>query len=1044
MKRLISALIITSVVVFFTQHASAGLIRKIYLSVIGGEGKIQRVNLDGSEMEDVVTGLGEPRWMALSVFLGKMYWTDRGTGKIQRANLDGSNVEDLITGLNDPGAIALDIFTGKMYWADHYGTNRRVRRANLDGTDIEDLSAGINAWYNFALDIPGGKIYWADSPINNYIIHRANLDGSDIEDIVEVDWWGWLISSIALDIDSGKMYWTEWSDSPYGNVRRADLDGNNIETLVEGSGAWGIGLDLSSGKMYWIAGSTIQRANLDGSNVEYFSISSNCYSIALAIEMEVGDLCVTPLDGLKSQGYGGGPFTPLSISYTLRNAGPNSIDWTASVTQSWLDVSLSSGTLGPNDVNTVQISINSDANELNYGAYNDTLTITDLTNGNTYVRDIDLAVLIPNKIYWIDEQTDKIQCADLLGQNVEDLITIDLRYFANIDIDYYNSKIYWTNGYGNINRVNLDGTNIEELIAGAYHPRGIAVDALEGKMFWTDYDNHNYRIMWANLDGTNIETLFESYDWLGDIALDTFTGKMYWNDAHKIFRANIEVITNCFITTGMTNFPSGAAPRSASVWIKWGGQTLNYQVIFGYGDDAEGFKVFGAFLDKQNPANLYCWNSYRDGATYNYDTGIDITIGQWTHLVMTYDGTNIKAYPDAVLTDTTERTLDTVLEKSLIGGNTWANCDYFKGSIDNMMIFDKELSQEEIELLYNFGDGTEIIPDGNGFDLLSHCVGHWKMNDNELNTTVEDSSGSGNDGTAKRNTSVLHTESGDPPYLNGALNFTVGNIETLVTGLSNAERIDLDSVSGKMYWTDRGTKKIQRANLDGSNVEDLITGLNYPYGISLHIFAGKMYWTDRDAGKIQRVNLDGSNAENLVTNLGMPSGIAIQNLIDDLAVRPFDGLESEGYEAGPFTPESISYTLKNIRPNTVDWTASVTQSWLDVSVTSGTLEPKDVNTIQISINSDASLLDEGTYNDTLTITNLTSSIEYRRSIKLTIIAYSIADLNKDRFVDFEDFAILASQWLQAPGIPSADIAPPGGDGIVDYDDLAIICQAWLD
>ena len=27
----------------------------------------------------------------------KMYWTDSGTGKIQRSDLDGSNVEDIVT-----------------------------------------------------------------------------------------------------------------------------------------------------------------------------------------------------------------------------------------------------------------------------------------------------------------------------------------------------------------------------------------------------------------------------------------------------------------------------------------------------------------------------------------------------------------------------------------------------------------------------------------------------------------------------------------------------------------------------------------------------------------------------------------------------------------------------------------------------------------------------------------------------------------------------------------------------------------------------------
>jgi hypothetical protein len=54
-----------------------------------------------------------------------------------------------------------------------------------------------------------------------------------------------------------------------------------------------------------------------------------------------------------------------------------------------------------------------------------------------------------------------------------------------------------------------------------------------------------------------------------------------------------------------------------------------------------------------------------------------------------------------------------------------------------------------------------------------------------------------------------------------------------------------------------------------------------------------------------------------------------------------------------------------------------------------------------------------------------------------------ADLNLDCDVDFVDFAILASQWLQAPRVPSADIAPLGGDGIVDINDLALLVDSWL-
>ena len=47
-----------------------------------------------------------------------MYWTDGTQHKIQRANLDGTRVEDLVTGLSDTSGIALDVVGGKMYWTD--------------------------------------------------------------------------------------------------------------------------------------------------------------------------------------------------------------------------------------------------------------------------------------------------------------------------------------------------------------------------------------------------------------------------------------------------------------------------------------------------------------------------------------------------------------------------------------------------------------------------------------------------------------------------------------------------------------------------------------------------------------------------------------------------------------------------------------------------------------------------------------------------------------------------------------------------------------
>ena len=241
-----------------TSQIAIGQPVKIYWIDVD-RGKIQRANLDGSGVEDLVEGLDFPFDLALDVAAGKMYWTDFHTNKIQRANLDGSGVEDLVEGLNFPGDIALDVAAGKMYWTDFGITGTaKTKRANLDGSEVEDLVEGLDM-RDMALDVAAGKMYW----INTNKIQRANLDGSEVEYLVE----GLApIGAIALDVAAGKMYWTTLD---LGKIWRANLDGSEVEDLVEGLYApYDIALDVAVGKMYWINTNKIQRANLDGSGVE--------------------------------------------------------------------------------------------------------------------------------------------------------------------------------------------------------------------------------------------------------------------------------------------------------------------------------------------------------------------------------------------------------------------------------------------------------------------------------------------------------------------------------------------------------------------------------------------------------------------------------------------------------------------------------------------------------------------------------------------------------------------------------------------------------
>ena len=102
--------------------------------------------------------------------------------------------------------------------------------------------------------------------------------------------------------------------------------------------------------------------------------SNGTYTVATAAPA----LTVTPTTGLSSSGAAGsGTYSPAGQAYTLTNSGTGSMSWTAAKTQSWLDLSSTSGALAAGSSTTVTASINAaNANSLSANTYNDTITFT--------------------------------------------------------------------------------------------------------------------------------------------------------------------------------------------------------------------------------------------------------------------------------------------------------------------------------------------------------------------------------------------------------------------------------------------------------------------------------------------------------------------------------------------------------------------------------------------------------------------------------------------------------------------------------------------
>ena len=186
---------------------------------------------------------------------------------------------------------------------------------------------------------------------------------------------------------------------------------------------------------------------------------------------------------------------------------------------------------------------------------------------------------VESKIYWTDAGTDQIQCANLDGSNVQNLIRPPNRLGDphGIALDAAGGKIYWTDeGTDKIQCANLDGSNLQTLIStrDVRSPTSIALDIDEGKMYWIQTFLFSSEIWRANLNGSNQQRILRtSLDSLNGIALDAAGGKMYWTQigllaSGKIRRANLNGSNEQTLVTGLGT-PSGIALDIAGGKIYW-------------------------------------------------------------------------------------------------------------------------------------------------------------------------------------------------------------------------------------------------------------------------------------------------------------------------------------------------------------------------------------------------------------------------------------------------------------------------------------------
>jgi len=181
--------------------------------------------------------LKEPRTTGGKAAIGRLFFLDIADGRILSVNPDGSDKKVIVTNCPMPDGIVVDTEAGHIYWtnmADLKKNNGSIERADLDGKNRKKIipDGGTFTPKQLHLEKESGKLYWCDR--EGMRVMRANLDGSDIETLIDsskgdprpgTDQTKWCVG-ISVDPGRGQIYWGQKGpdDAGKGRIFRAKID----------------------------------------------------------------------------------------------------------------------------------------------------------------------------------------------------------------------------------------------------------------------------------------------------------------------------------------------------------------------------------------------------------------------------------------------------------------------------------------------------------------------------------------------------------------------------------------------------------------------------------------------------------------------------------------------------------------------------------------------------------------------------------------------------------------------------------------------------
>ncbi len=232
---------------------------------------------------------------------------------------------------------------------------------------------------------------------------------------------------------------------------------------------------------------------------------------------------------------------------------------------------------------------------------------------------------------------------------------------------------------------------------------------------------------------------------------------------------NVSILTSATRDGSSITYPSEGnitpSQGALSIWIKpnvnYNSAINNYPVIFEYGTSS--------FIRLCHD-NGYFYFTYGDTTIYDMNSGItDLIKGTWYHLVVNWSPTNIALYVNNIVTEQAGiYNYTDVADIIHIGYCPNPGYDIFNGALDDLMIYSKPLTQDEINSIFT---ATEVLPTTNQMTLratFDHAIAEYQQSTIEVTPAPQYGSPvilKKDDGTVMNKVSYYDTDTGEyQPY----------------------------------------------------------------------------------------------------------------------------------------------------------------------------------------------------------------------------------------------------------------------------------------